>query len=144
VEEALCFGWIDSKLKSRNQETFVLRFSKRKADSVWSKINRERAERLTTLGKMTQAGLAKIEEAKKSGQWDKAYSNLELENIPSDLKDAFLNEPLAWDNFNMFANTYRNLYVGWVNQAKTFETRAKRIKIVVEKSLENKKSMIVE
>src|SRR3972149_7844517 len=75
VEEAICFGWIDGKLKRVDAEKFILRFSPRKANSVWSKINKERAERLMQSGKMTIAGLAKIEAARKSGCWDKAYTN---------------------------------------------------------------------
>lgn len=71
VEEALRFGLINSKQRNRDQETFVLRFSPRKAHSVWSKINKKRAERLIISGKMAEAGLAKVEEAKKDGYWER-------------------------------------------------------------------------
>jgi uncharacterized protein YdeI (YjbR/CyaY-like superfamily) len=139
VEEALSFGWIDSKQKSRNKETYVLRFSPRKPNSVWSKINKDRVERLIASGQMTQAGLAKVEEAKKSGHWEGAYTNLTFETLPSDFKEALLKEPQAWENFNKFANSCRNMYFFWVIQAKTAETRQKRIQKVVEQSLNNKK-----
>jgi uncharacterized protein YdeI (YjbR/CyaY-like superfamily) len=72
VEEAICFGWIDGKLKRVDEERFMLRFSVRKDGSVWSRINRLRAEKLIADGKMTSAGLAKIEQAKISGYWDMA------------------------------------------------------------------------
>jgi uncharacterized protein YdeI (YjbR/CyaY-like superfamily) len=139
VEEAMCFGWIDGKLKKFDAERFILRFSPRKANSVWSKINKERAQRLMKSGRMTAAGLAKIEEAKKSGFWDSAYTNRTKEVIPSDLKEALMKDKKAWDNFQNFANSYRNMYIGWVNSAKTDETRMKRIKKIVEQSLFNKK-----
>jgi len=139
VEEAMCFGWIDGKLKRLDDERFILRFSPRKANSVSSKINKERAEALMKSGKMTEAGLAKIEDAKKTGLWDKAYTNKTKEAIPLDLKEAFMKDKKAWDNFQNFANSYRNMYIGWVNNAKTTETRMKRIKKIVQQSRHNKK-----
>jgi uncharacterized protein YdeI (YjbR/CyaY-like superfamily) len=139
VEEAMCFGWIDGKLRRLDGESFMLRFSPRKARSVWSKINRERAERLMGSGRMTAAGLAKIEEAKKSGFWDGAYTNKVRDDVPVDLKEALMRDKRAWENFENFANSYRNMYIGWVNNAKTAETRRKRVKKIVEQSLLNKK-----
>jgi uncharacterized protein YdeI (YjbR/CyaY-like superfamily) len=139
VEEAICFGWIDGKLRRFDSERFILRFSPRKKKSVWSQINKERAERLMTSGKMTDAGLVKILEAKNNGRWQNAYTNKTKEAIPKDLKEALMKEKKAWENFQRFANSYRNMYVGWVNNAKTDETRMKRIKKIVEQSLLNKK-----
>jgi uncharacterized protein YdeI (YjbR/CyaY-like superfamily) len=143
VEEAICFGWIDGKLKRLDTERFILRFSPRKAKSVWSKINKERAEMLMKSGKMTDAGLVKIQEAKKNGLWESAYTNKTKEDVPLDLKEALMKEKKAWDNFQRFANSYRNMYIGWVNGAKTVETRIKRIKKVVEQSLLNKKFVFI-
>ena len=139
VEEALCFGWIDSKLKKIDDERFILRYSPRKPKSVWSKINKETAEKMISLGKMTTAGFEKIEEAKKHGLWDTAYTNLVKERLPTDLKKALLENKIAWDNFQQFANSYRNTYIGWVKSAKTEKTRKKRISEVVKRSLKNKK-----
>jgi uncharacterized protein YdeI (YjbR/CyaY-like superfamily) len=139
VEEALCFGWIDSKLKKIDEERFILRYSPRKLKSVWSKINKKNAEKMISLGKMTQAGFDKIEEAKNQGFWDTAYTNLVKERLPSDLKNALIINKKAWNNFQQFANSYRNMYIGWVKNAKTEETRKKRISEVVKNSLENKK-----
>jgi uncharacterized protein YdeI (YjbR/CyaY-like superfamily) len=139
VEEALCFGWIDSKLKKIDKERFILRYSPRKPKSVWSKINKETAEKMVSLGKMTQAGFIKIDEAKKHGFWDNAYTNLVKKQLPSDLKKALMGNKEAWDNFQQFANSYRNTYIGWVKNAKTEETRKKRICEVVKRSRDNKK-----
>ncbi len=137
VEEALCFGWIDSKLKKLDEEKFILKYSPRKSKSVWSKINKENAEKMISLGKMTKAGFDKIEEAKKQGFWDSAYTNLVKERLPSDLKKALIVNKTAWYNFQNFANSYRNMYIGWVKNAKTKETRKKRISQVVKNSLDN-------
>lgn len=140
VEEALCFGWIDSKLIKIDKDRFVLKYSPRKSKSVWSKINKEKAEELTTLGKMTQSGLDKIEEAKTHGLWDSTYTNKVKERIPLDLKQALIINNKAWYNFQHFANSYRNMYILWVNGAKTQETREKRISEVVKRSEVNKKT----
>ena len=83
VEEALCFGWIDSKLKRVDDERYILRYSPRKPKSVWSKINKDRAEELISSGMMTSAGLEKINFAKKYGFWDSAYTNKVKEKLPS-------------------------------------------------------------
>lgn len=139
VEEAICFGWIDGKLKRLDTERIILRFSPQKAKSVWSMLNKERAKRLIELGRMTDAGLVKIQEAKKNGLWESAYTNRTKDDIPFELKEALMKEKKAWDNFQRFANSYRNMYIGWVNGAKTPETRTKRIKKVVEQSALNKK-----
>jgi uncharacterized protein YdeI (YjbR/CyaY-like superfamily) len=135
VEEALCFGWIDSILRRIDDERFVLKYTPRKAKSIWSKENRDRAEILMNTGKMTQAGLLKIEEAKRNGFWDTAYTNTVREKIPPDLQEAILQDKKAWKNFQQFANTYRNMYIGWVTGAKTEATRKKRITEVVRRSL---------
>lgn len=139
VEEALCYGWIDSKLKKIDKERFILKYSPRKQKSVWSKINKDKAETLIRSGKMTRAGLKKIEEAKAHGLWDVAYSNKVKERIPSDLKQALQADSIAWSNFQHFANSYRNMYCGWVKAAKTKATRKHRIDIVVDRSRCNKK-----
>ena len=90
-------------------------------------------------GLMTPAGIAKIEEARKSGAWENAYSNREIEEIPPDLKEALSANTDAWNNFQRFANSYRNMYIGWVNDAKTTETRKRRIIETVARTAINKK-----
>jgi uncharacterized protein YdeI (YjbR/CyaY-like superfamily) len=139
VEEALCFGWIDSKLKKIDNERFILRYSPRKEKSIWSKINKEKAEKMILLGKMTKSGLEKIDLAKKHGLWETAYTNKVKGRLPSDLKNALISDEVAWKNFQNFANSYRNMYIGWVKNAKTKATREKRIYEVVMRSKENKK-----
>jgi uncharacterized protein YdeI (YjbR/CyaY-like superfamily) len=139
LEEALCFGWIDGILRSVDGDSFALRFSPRKAKSAWSKINKEKAELLIAQGRMTNAGSAKIEEAKKNGLWEDAYTNRKKGMIPTDLVSALSANRVAWANFHGFANSYRNMYIGWVAGAKTNETRKRRIAEVVKRSILNKK-----
>lgn len=143
LEEALCFGWIDSIMKSIDDEKFILKYSPRKTKSVWSKLNKEKAEKLIKLGRMTDAGLIKIEEAKKNGFWDNAYTNKDRDEIPEDLNKALLQNKDAWNKFHNFANSYWNMYIGWVNSAKTKETRKRRIAEVIKRSSLNKKPGIV-
>ncbi|MFC1941009.1 YdeI family protein [Chloroflexota bacterium] len=143
LEEALCFGWIDSIMKSIDDEKFILKYSPRKTKSIWSKLNKEKAEKLIKAGKMTDAGLIKIEEAKNNGFWDNAYTNKDRDEIPEDLNNALLQNKDALENFHNFANSYWNMYIGWVNSAKTEQTRKRRIAEVVERSWLNKKPGIV-
>ena len=95
LDEALSFGWIDTKLKSLDGESFMLRWVPRKPGSLWSKINRDRAEELIEQGRMAPAGLAAIEEARRSGNWDKAYTMLTRWETPPDLRKALAENPRA-------------------------------------------------
>ncbi|MHC4184168.1 MAG: YdeI/OmpD-associated family protein [Planctomycetota bacterium] len=139
LEEALCFGWIDGKMHSIDEEKYKIRYSPRMGRSVWSKLNKEKAEKLIRAGKMTIAGLSKIEETKKNGYWDIAYTNRKTEELPLDLRDMLIQDKSAWYNFQRFANSYRNNYIGWINKAKSEETRKRRIWEVVGRSSINKK-----
>lgn len=139
VEEAICYGWIDGKLRRIDGEKHMVRFSPRRPGSVWSRINRERAERLIAEGKMTAAGLEKVEDAKQSGRWAAAYSHKEKPKLPDDLRDALMRDPEAWKNFNQFSNSNQFMYVFWVNEAKRESTRKRRIRQVVERSARNEK-----
>lgn len=142
VEEAICFGWIDGKLRRIDEERFALRFSPRKAKSVWSNINKQRAERLSREGRMTPAGMLAIERAKKTGAWSAAYTNRIKDTVPIDLEVALKENLKAWCNFQNFANSYRNMYIGWINSAKTEHIRKARILRVVEQSLRKKKQFV--
>lgn len=131
LEEALCFGWIDGIIKKIDEERFANRYSPRKAKSRWSKTNKDKAENLIREGKMTASGLAKIEEAKKSGAWGNAYLTRDASQILADLKEALLKNEEAWKNFQGFTNYRQNAYFQFVNDAKTTATRQKRIAEVV-------------
>lgn len=134
VEEALCFGWIDGKMKSVDQSAFIQRFSVRKPDSVWSVNNRDRALKLMESGQMTEAGLAKIEAARRSGKWDHPVSVKQFttdQSMPRDLEEALEEDRTAWEGFTRFSNSNRYTYIYWITSAKRPETRKNRILVVV-------------
>ena len=132
VEEALCFGWIDSTVKRVDEETYVQKFTPRRNRSVWSKLNKMRAIRLIKAGRMTPLGLEKIEEAKMRGSWQEAYTTHKNVKLPVDLKEALHLNEAAESFFNTLASTYKNSYINWVNFARRQKTRSDRIAKVVE------------
>jgi uncharacterized protein YdeI (YjbR/CyaY-like superfamily) len=96
--------------------------------------NRKRAERLIREGRMADPGMAKIDAAKQSGEWDRAYAPSKPPRMPSDLKNALMKDDLAWKNFQAFAKSYRTTYIYWVSAAKREETRRNRIREVVRRA----------
>lgn len=143
VEEALCFGWIDGIVKRIDDEKHAQRYTPRKPRSYWSNVNKERAKRMIEQGKMTDAGLAKIKEAKKSGWWKRAYS-FEVENImSSEMKKVLMSDKEAWANFQKFGKSYQNTYIFYVNYAKREETKKKRMQIVLERAKKNQRPVIM-
>lgn len=142
LEEALCYGWIDCGMRRIDDERHAWRFAPRRDGSIWSLRNRTKAERLIEDGRMTIHGMAKVEAAKKSGMWDKAYVPGKPPRLPKDLKDALKEDEVAWKNFQTFANSYRHTYIHWVISAKRQETRERRILEVVRMAKMNKKSFM--
>jgi len=136
VEEALCFGWIDSKPGKLDEERSMLWFSPRKAKTGWSKLNKERVGKLIVLGMMTPAGLTKIEAAKKDGSWDRLDTIHEM-GIPPDLARAFSKNKTAREYFEAFPPSVKRAIFEWIASAKRPETRAKRIEETVTKAEKN-------
>lgn len=126
VDEALCFGWIDSKSKPLDEEKFKQFFSKRKEKSVWSKINKEKIERLTREGLMTQAGIESIEKAKQNGSWS-ILDEAEALVIPADLEDAFSRYDGSRSYFTGLSRSNQRNILQWLVLAKKAETRQNRI-----------------
>ena len=139
VEEALCFGWIDSVLRPIDEEKFALRYSPRKKGSIWSETNKRRVARLIKQGKMTEAGLTKIREAKANGEWQKATLREETINIPADLKKGLKADRQAWRNFESLAPSHKKQFIYWITSARTDKTRQRRIKETVRLVAANKK-----
>jgi uncharacterized protein YdeI (YjbR/CyaY-like superfamily) len=139
LDEALCFGWIDGQIHAVDETKFRQRWTPRRKGSVWSQVNKLKVKRLNAEGRMTGAGLAAIAHAKKTGRWQAAYSNRREDTVPADLTRALRAAPEAWRNFNGLAQTYRNMYAGWVAGAKRAETRQRRIAAVVRRALRNLK-----
>jgi uncharacterized protein YdeI (YjbR/CyaY-like superfamily) len=139
VEEALCFGWIDNKGMKRDDESMYLQFCPRKEKSNWSKLNRDRAEKLILEGSMTEAGQVFIDAAKRSGKWD---ASLEADVIPPDLQKAFNKNKKALKNFESFAPSSRRLIIQWVLDAKRLETRQQRVEKTVQLAEQNVKAKL--
>ncbi len=127
LEEAICFGWIDSKMQRIDALTFRQKFSPRKKNSIWSKKNKETAEKMIRTEKMTEAGFETIKEAKQNGKWNNAYSSKIAPSLPKDLEKALKENDLAWKNFEKLSNSRKLRYIYWINSAKKDETRQKRI-----------------
>lgn len=126
VEEALCFGWIDSKPNKLDDERSMLWFAPRKSGTGWSRLNKERVERLLEQGLIMPAGLAKIEAAKQDGSWN-ALDAIEALEIPPDLETALNEYTVAKQNFEAFPRSVKRGILEWIAAAKKPETRAKRI-----------------
>ena len=139
LDEALCYGWIDSRLRRIDDESHMWRFAPRRLDSIWSLNNRRRAEKLIEEGRMTTHGLKKIEAGKKSGEWAKAISPSMPPKMPKEMKEALKKNEKAWKNFQSFAKCYQTTYIYWVLTARREETRKKRIEVVVSRAEKNLK-----
>jgi uncharacterized protein YdeI (YjbR/CyaY-like superfamily) len=126
VEEALCFGWVDSKGGALDAERTMLWFAPRRAGSGWARPNKERVARLIAAGLMTPAGLAKIEAAQRDGSWSRLDAVEALE-VPPDLAAALATYPAARGHFDASPRSARRAILAWIVSAKTDATRAKRI-----------------
>lgn len=136
VEEALCFGWIDSVAYKRDAESNYQFYSPRKPKSNWSKSNRERIEKLTARGLMHPAGQALVDLAKASGTW-LALEEVENLVIPDDLRKALNKNKKAARYFEAFPRSSKRIILEWILNAKKPETRAQRIQKTVELAKEN-------
>lgn len=132
VEEALCFGWIDGLLRSRDEQTYALRYTPRRRDSVWSMTNIERAERLIREGRMTEAGLKAVAEAKESGQWQAAIRREQVDVIPPDLEGALGQREGAIAAYKALPDSRKKQFTYWLQSAKREATRQRRVERIVD------------
>jgi uncharacterized protein YdeI (YjbR/CyaY-like superfamily) len=142
VEEALCFGWVDSIIKKIDDRKFARKFTPRTSKSMWSETNKKRAEKMIREGKMTEIGLTRIREAKDSGEWyKKPVSALYKKKllVPSYLRDALAANKKALDNFSKMAESYQKNLVGWIGSGKKEKTRRKRLTEAIKLLGQNKK-----
>lgn len=136
VQEALCFGWIDSLPRKLDADRTMHYLSPRKPKSMWSAVNKRHVEELVAKGLMTAAGLRKIEAAKADGSWDTLNAVDALE-MPKDLKNALAKDKTAKKHFDAFPPSARKFILYWVGSAKTAATRTKRINEVVTLAAQN-------
>jgi len=141
LEEAICFGWIDGQLNSIDDTKYLKKFTPRRKGSKWSEKNRGLVNKLIEDGKMTEYGVAAIEQAKRGGTWDvqerAPISEEQVEILTTALKGA---EP-ALSNFLKMSPSVRRTYAAHYLDAKKEETRIKRLEIIIERLNENKKPM---
>lgn len=139
VEEALCFGWIDSIVKRLDEERYAQKFSPRKESSVWSESNRKRVQKMIEEGQMTDAGRAKLTEAFYAKSAEPVRKKLP---VPADFKAALVANKKARENFGKFAPGYQQNYIRWITSAKREETRTKRIAEAVQLIADNTKVLL--
>ena len=139
VEEALCFGWIDSLARGLDDERSKLLMTPRKPKSVWSKPNKVRVERIIKAGIITPVGQAKIDQAKADGSWHALDSSDNLE-MPEDLEKAFARNKKAFEKWSGFAPSARKAILFWLGTAKRENTRASRVEKIVSMAAEGKRA----
>jgi uncharacterized protein YdeI (YjbR/CyaY-like superfamily) len=138
VDEAICFGWIDSKSITIDDDKFMQFFTKRKPKGTWSKVNKEKIKQLTEQGLMTKAGLECIEKAKQNGSWT-VLDEVEELIIPKDLQSAFNAKTGSKEFFLSLSKSVRKSILQWIVLAKQAETKQKRIDEVAEMASQNLK-----
>jgi uncharacterized protein YdeI (YjbR/CyaY-like superfamily) len=127
VEEALCYGWIDGLKRPYDDQWWLQKFTPRGKKSMWSQINRDKAERLIAAGRMQPAGLETVESAKADGRWEMAYAGAANATVPDDLQAALDASPAAAAAFAALKKTLRYAILWRIHTAKRPETRARRI-----------------
>jgi len=136
IDEAICFGWIDSKSNKRDEDSYYVYFAKRNPKSNWSRVNKEKIKRLEEADKIAPAGYEMIRIAKETGTWT-ALNDVENLIKPVELQVALDKNPLALENFDKFPRSAKRAILEWLFNAKRPATKAKRIKEIVEKAAQN-------
>lgn len=139
VEEALCFGWIDSQVRRIDDEKHMQKYTPRKANSIWAASNKARVEKLIKNGLMTEAGLKATHIAKENGSWNRLDSIEVKQEVPKILKDALAKNKQAKKNFNNLAPSKKKQFLWWMESAKRDETKEKRAREIVKLLVEEKK-----
>lgn len=136
VQEALSFGWIDSKVNALDEERYMQVYTPRKPKSIWSKLNKQRVRKLIEKKMMQTAGMEKVKAAKMDGSW---YFLDDIEDliVPDDLKREFLNNQEAYEYFEKFPDSVKKQILYWIATAKREETRKRRIKETIKSAVKN-------
>jgi uncharacterized protein YdeI (YjbR/CyaY-like superfamily) len=138
VDEALCFGWIDSTKKTIDKDRYMQYFSRRKPNSIWSKINKDKVDYLASENLIQEAGYNTIEIAKENGSWT-ILDEVEALLIPEDLKGEFVNHKGSMEYFDSLSKSVKKILLYWIVSAKRKETRKKRILEIAENASKNLK-----
>lgn len=140
VQEALCVGWIDATVRKLDEERSIQWYTRRRPRSGWARSNKERIERLTAAGLMLPAGIAAVEEAKRSGSWT-MFDDIENLVVPDDLAAALEAHPPAQAHWDAFSKSARQGMLAWIGQARRPETRARRVGEVALRAAGNEKAL---
>lgn len=132
LEVALCYGWIDGQKKGFDERFWLQKFTPRRAKSIWSKINCQKAEALIANGAMKPSGLREVEAAKRDGRWEAAYDSQSLSSIPEDFQKALDENPAAHAFFATLNSANRYAFLFRIQTVKKAETRAEKIRKFVE------------
>jgi uncharacterized protein YdeI (YjbR/CyaY-like superfamily) len=141
VEEALCFGWIDSLMKSVDEETYIEYYCPRRKNSNWSERNKATVAKLESQGKMTDYGRIKIEEAKKNGKWDAAKPQPASEGEISMFAERIKGIEPAYTHFMAMSPSVKRTYTLWYLDAKSEQTKINRLNKIIERLNKNLKPM---
>ena len=139
VDEAMCFGWIDSIVRKIDDRKYMQKFTPRRKKSEWSEINKKRARKMIKQGKMAEAGRTKIKEAKADGRWGKVKFRESPVRIPPELREALKSNPEIRDRFDSYAPAYKKMLIGWIQSPRMQETRMRRMEEVLELIEQGKK-----
>jgi uncharacterized protein YdeI (YjbR/CyaY-like superfamily) len=131
VEEAVSYGWIDSRVNRLDDDSFLQLYTPRKAGSGWSRSNKARVAKLTEQGRMAPPGIEKVEAARRDGSWNR-LDRAEAMKLPADLREALKEDELAAKNFKRLADSTKKQMIFWIESAKRVETRQRRVAKVVE------------
>lgn len=132
LEVALCYGWIDGQKKSYDDNSWLQKFTPRRAKSIWSKVNKDKVELMIKNGKMQASGLAEIEKAKQNGMWDNAYESQKNITVPEEFKTELDKNEKAKKFFESLNNSNRYSFLFRIHTAKKPETKTKKIKQFIE------------
>lgn len=136
VEEALCFGWVDSLIQKIDEQRYARKFTPRRMDSAWSLTNKRRVAKVIAEGRMTPAGLAKITYPLDESPAPRPQLEAQM---PGWLVEALKTSPTAWENFLKLPPSHKKRYLSWISSAKREETRQKRIQEAIELLEQNKR-----
>ena len=139
LDEALCFGWIDGQLKTFDTQSYIQKFTPRRARSMWSKRNIEHIKRLEMEGKMRPSGIKEVVDAKGDGRWDRSYDSPSNMTIPKDLMNELSKDSKTAEFFNTLSKANKYAIAWRLQTAKKPETREKRMKSIIEMLSQGKK-----
>ena len=135
LEEALCFGWVDSLIQKIDGEKYARKFTPRKAGSKWSELNKHLVAKLVQQGRMTAAGLARVDFP--LSEAPAARPKRPMLPLPDWLKAGLMTSPEVWENFQRLAPSHQRNYIGWISDAKKEETRQRRIQEAIARLQKN-------